>query len=62
MTSKTRVVGSIIGGCVAVAAAVLLASPAGQAGGAQDSVRATGCPAPLAVQICQLPEPGGPSA
>ena len=61
MTNKTRLVG-IIGGCAAVAAAaVLSASPAGQARGAPDSVHATGCPV-HAVQICQLPAPGGPSA
>lgn len=61
MTNKTRLAG-IAGGCAAVAAAVLLVSPVGQAGGAQDSVHATGCPAPLAVRVCQLPPPGAPSA
>lgn len=60
MTNKTRLI-SIIGGCAAVAAAVLLASPAGQTGGAPDSVGAAGCPVPVA-RICQLPAPGGPSA
>lgn len=60
MTKKTRVVGSIIGGCAVVAAAVLLTSPAEQAGDALDSVHATGCPVP--VRLCHLPAPGGPSA
>ncbi len=57
MTNKTRLAG-IVGGC----AAVLLVFPAGQAGGAHESVHATGCSVPLAVRVCQLPPPGAPLA
>jgi len=61
MTKKTRVAAGVVGGCAVVAAAVLSASPAWQGGGASDSVHAAGCPIPV-VRVCQLPDPGGPSA